>query len=607
MVLVRKCGDSRRLESLATALICFFDLSHGWGFCSTRFAFSNIVVYFVDMYKKLFLFLNIIIGFSLFFSFGVPAEAALQCTGQWPGSKVDFYIKQGGSGGPVIAEYHYDDLGSSGWSGGTESINVDSGTVLYFEGYATAPDQFSPSTWESPYNHFKTFREGVFPVKRWDISEPITSSTYFHWVIDGWCNTTPDPDWHGGLFDLYININVNTPPVATICTAVYGAPSAHFALTDPNGVTDGHDTNSYCTDAPAGTWSISQLTPLAGYEGPFLKAPGTGQTVDIGASQTVGDGGWIGWDILYIQKKYRCDGGGSCIQDNVNGNTTSPTCNNSCVVPPGTPTASMSASPTSVVTGGSSTITWSSNDATSCTVTPGGWTGTSGSQSTGALASNTTYTVNCTGSGGNASASATVTVTSSPMSGTLTGPSGCIIASGGNSCTVTLNWSVTNPATTPTKITATGMSDIVVSNTTATPQSGSRSVTVPAGNRNFYLYNNTTPLVGPVLVTSACVSGTSWNGSSCAVVSGYILRVTKTAGGSVNSTSDSSITCGSTCESTYTSPTVVTLQAYPSSTYWQFSGWSGDCTGTGLCTLNVNSVKNVNATFTLRSFQYIEF
>lgn len=56
--------------------------------------------------------------------------------------------------------------------------------------------------------------------------------------------------------------------------------------------------------------------------------------------------------------------------------------------PTPTPTASITASPTSITSGGSTTITWNSQNATGCTVTKNGsaWqTGTSGAQSSGAL------------------------------------------------------------------------------------------------------------------------------------------------------------------------------------------------------------------------------
>jgi len=62
-------------------------------------------------------------------------------------------------------------------------------------------------------------------------------------------------------------------------------------------------------------------------------------------------------------------------------------CGGSGSSPPPLPTASLSASPTTVSSGGEAVLTWSSTNATSCTAS-GGWTGAqaaSGTQSTGAL------------------------------------------------------------------------------------------------------------------------------------------------------------------------------------------------------------------------------
>jgi outer membrane protein OmpA-like peptidoglycan-associated protein len=79
--------------------------------------------------------------------------------------------------------------------------------------------------------------------------------------------------------------------------------------------------------------------------------------------------------------------------------------------PPSMPaaTATLSASPTSIMAGGSSTLTWSSMNATSCTAPWTTSTATSGTQSVSPT-STTTYTITCTGSGGSGSGSATVSV-----------------------------------------------------------------------------------------------------------------------------------------------------------------------------------------------------
>ena len=200
------------------------------------------------------------------------------------------------------------------------------------------------------------------------------------------------------------------------------------------------------------------------------------------------------------------------------------------------PIVSIFASPSSVDYNQSSTITWESTYATSCTAS-GDWSGAKAiggphSQSTGNLTSSKTYTLTCTGAGEDTSNSTTVTVGAPVMSGTLTPalPS-CEIASGSNSCNIDFSWSITNPEEIPTAITAIGMPDVNVTSTLATPQSGNQSLPVPGaspngnGSRTFYLYNNEKSLVpvSPsgvgVSVSSDCVSGTSWNGSICIVFS----------------------------------------------------------------------------------------
>jgi hypothetical protein len=80
------------------------------------------------------------------------------------------------------------------------------------------------------------------------------------------------------------------------------------------------------------------------------------------------------------------------------------------VVPP---TVTFSANPASVLTGESSTLTWSSTKATSCVLTASGQNmvvGTSGSVSTGPLASSVTVAIKCS----TATASVTVTVNNPP-------------------------------------------------------------------------------------------------------------------------------------------------------------------------------------------------
>jgi hypothetical protein len=93
------------------------------------------------------------------------------------------------------------------------------------------------------------------------------------------------------------------------------------------------------------------------------------------------------------------------------------------------------------------TINWESTNATSCVVTPGGWSGTTGSQSTGSLTSSAAFEVRCTGAGGTASAIVTVTV----GAGETSSVTASILCNGAKaSCSVdysmaaTISWSSTN-------------------------------------------------------------------------------------------------------------------------------------------------------------------
>jgi serine protease len=98
---------------------------------------------------------------------------------------------------------------------------------------------------------------------------------------------------------------------------------------------------------------------------------------------------------------------------------------NSCptpitVVQIAAPTSTFAASPTSIMSGQSSTLTWSSTDATGCTA-GGDWAGdktASGNQSTGALTATKTYRLTCDGTGGTTAVkTAVVTVTGSSGGG----------------------------------------------------------------------------------------------------------------------------------------------------------------------------------------------
>lgn len=105
------------------------------------------------------------------------------------------------------------------------------------------------------------------------------------------------------------------------------------------------------------------------------------------------------------------------------------------------PTVALSASPTSIVNGNSSTLTWSSSNATSCTGT--GFS-TGGAISGSVIVSpsvTTTYNLSCTGSGGTNAGSATVTVSPAPSpTASLTAAPSSMGAGGAG----TVTWSSAN-------------------------------------------------------------------------------------------------------------------------------------------------------------------
>ena len=67
-------------------------------------------------------------------------------------------------------------------------------------------------------------------------------------------------------------------------------------------------------------------------------------------------------------------------------------------------------------------------------------------------------------------------------------------------------------------------------------------------------------------------------------------------GGGIVTSTPAGISCPATCSANFNSGTMVTLTATPASGS-TFAGWSGACTGTGSCSLTINSNQSVTATF----------
>jgi lysophospholipase L1-like esterase len=110
------------------------------------------------------------------------------------------------------------------------------------------------------------------------------------------------------------------------------------------------------------------------------------------------------------------------------------------IIPP--PTVTLAANPSTVPNGATTQLTWSTTGANACTAS-GAWSGakpTSGSATSAALTSSTSFTLACTGAGGAATASAAVTVL--PPVPTVTLSASPASVAGGSS--TQLAWSSTN-------------------------------------------------------------------------------------------------------------------------------------------------------------------
>ena len=82
----------------------------------------------------------------------------------------------------------------------------------------------------------------------------------------------------------------------------------------------------------------------------------------------------------------------------------------------------------------------------------------------------------------------------------------------------------------------------------------------------------------------------------------WLLSVTK-AGGGTGTVTGNGIDCGATCSILLDADTAVGLVATPTNGS-VFTGWSGDCTGTGPCNTTMTAARSVSATFVLPTQTY---
>ncbi len=223
--------------------------------------------------------------------------------------------------------------------------------------------------------------------------------------------------------------------------------------------------------------------------------------------------------------------------------------------------------------------------------------------------------INCGVDCGEPYASGTVvTLTATPDAGsTFTGWSGDCTGTG--TCVVTM--SAARSVTASFTITTHTLSVSTAGTGSGSVTSSPAGINCPGDCSEAYNYNTMVTLTATPTAGSdfAGWSGDCTGTGSCVVTMTQARSVTATftlqtftlsvstdgtGSGSVTS-SPAGINCPGDCSEVYNYNTMVTLTATPA-TGSNFTGWSGDCTGTDPCTVTMTQARSVTATFTLQTF-----
>jgi Fe-S cluster biogenesis protein NfuA len=230
-----------------------------------------------------------------------------------------------------------------------------------------------------------------------------------------------------------------------------------------------------------------------------------------------------------------------------------------------------------------------------------------------------------TGTGINCSADCTetytagtlLTLTAVPNSGYMfTSWSGCIPLTGyPNQCQVTLDADKNVTALfAPVSMSLTVIKSGIGAGTVTSDSAIINCDTSCAANSATFSYGTA------VTLTATAASGatfTGWSGAcsgtgACFItmdaaktvtahfIPTYALTVSKTGSGDVNSI-PTGIDCGAQCVASFDSDSIIALNANPA-TGFTFTGWSGACSGTGACSITMNTVHNVGAHFTANHY-----
>ena len=311
---------------------------------------------------------------------------------------------------------------------------------------------------------------------------------------------------------------------------------------------------------------------------------------------------------------------GGSVQANATVSVTNP--------PAAYPTANISASPTTVNTGGSSTLTWSSTNATECHATSGGFStggATSGSVSTGSLYNSTTYSISCGNTSGSATDSVTVSVNAPVQYPTVNiSANPTYISSGGTSI---ISWTSTNASechatqgagfSTGGAVVGSDITSALYSDTnysvTCSNSSGSSSDSVVVRVNNTPPINNPTANISanPTSVNSGNTTTIQWsstNASECHATGGPGFSTSGATSGSsassaLTSTSVFSVTCTNSSGGTASNSVTVYVNNTPPSGSAP-SAQTNSATGISQSSAVLNGSVNPNGASTSYWFEY---
>lgn len=259
-------------------------------------------------------------------------------------------------------------------------------------------------------------------------SVAYNGSSTFTWSTTNATSCTASDAWSGGKTTSgtqTLSALISTGTYTLTCSGAGGSASKSVAITvSPAAaptVTFGASPTSVAYNGSATlTWSSTNATSCNA-SGAWSGAKLTSGTAALSSLTTTG---------TYT---LTCSGAGGSASQPVTITVTAPP----------TPEITLYASPTAVAYNGSTTVTWSITNATSCSAS-GGWSGnkaTSGTQTFSALTATTTYSLACSGAGGSASQSATVTVQAAPAPTVSLSANPASVAYNGGT---TLTWSSAN-------------------------------------------------------------------------------------------------------------------------------------------------------------------